>query len=86
MRKLFVSTLRQDISNTLSALDTADTCRVAQQLHSMAGALGAVQLGTLAMAFVELECRLTGMAMTTALTVEVRQNLTQLADVLDAFE
>ena len=59
MRELFVTTLRQDIHTTLTALDSADANRVAQQLHSMAGALGAVQVEAMATAFVELECRLT---------------------------
>jgi two-component system capsular synthesis sensor histidine kinase RcsC len=86
MRELFVTTLRQDIQTTLAALDAADANSVAQQLHGMAGALGAVQINTLASAFVELECRLTGMAVTPALAVAVRQNLTRLQDLLDSLE
>ncbi|AVX88713.1 hybrid sensor histidine kinase/response regulator [Pseudomonas koreensis] len=86
MRELFVTTLRQDIQTTLTALDAADANNVAQQLHSMAGALGAVQVNVLASAFVELECRLTGMAVTPALAVAVRQNLTRLQDLLDSLE
>ncbi|WP_095189887.1 hybrid sensor histidine kinase/response regulator [Pseudomonas sp. Irchel 3E19] len=86
MRELFVTTLRQDIQTTLAALDAADANSVAQQLHSMAGALGAVQINALASAFVELECRLTGMAVTPALAVAVRQNLTRLQDLLDSLE
>ena len=86
MRDLFVTTLRQDIQTTLAALDAVDANRVAQQLHSMAGALGAVQINALASAFVELECRLTGMAVTPALAVAVRQNLTRLQDLLDSLE
>lgn len=86
MRELFVTTLRQDIHATLAALDNADANRVAQQLHSMAGALGAVQAGAMAMTFVELECRLTGMAVTTALALEVRQNLARLNALLDTLE
>ncbi|WP_460091454.1 hybrid sensor histidine kinase/response regulator [Pseudomonas sp. S2_E02] len=86
MRELFVTTLRQDIQTTLAALDAADANSVAQQLHSMAGALGAVQINALASAFVELEYRLTGMAVTPALAVAVRQNLTRLQDLLDSLE
>jgi len=86
MRELFVTTLRQDIHATLTALDSADANRVAQQLHSMAGALGAVQIDAMATAFVELECRLNGMAVTTALNLEVRQNLARLNDLLDTLE
>jgi two-component system capsular synthesis sensor histidine kinase RcsC len=86
MRELFVSTLRKDIQTTLSALDAADANSVAQQLHSMAGALGAVQVEALAQAFVGLECRLTGMSITPPLALEVRQQLARLTDLLDALE
>ena len=86
MRELFVTTLRQDMQVTLTALDNADANRVAQQLHSMAGALGAVQLEELATTFVELECRLNGMSVTSALDLEVRQNLARLKDLLDTLE
>lgn len=86
MRQLFVSTLRKDIQTALSTLNAADANSVAQQLHSMAGALGAVQLEAMANAFVELECRLTGMAITPALAVEVRQKLARLTGLLDTLE
>lgn len=86
MRELFVTTLRQDIHTTLTALDNADANRVAQQLHSMAGALGAVQVEAMATTFVELEYRLHGMAVTRALDLEVRQNLARLNDLLDTLE
>ncbi|WP_339429046.1 hybrid sensor histidine kinase/response regulator [Pseudomonas taetrolens] len=86
MRELFVSTLRRDIQTTLDALDAADANSVAQQLHSMAGALGAVQVEALAQTFVELECRLTGMAITPALAVEVRQQLARLTNLLATLE
>ncbi|MBH3368246.1 response regulator [Pseudomonas carnis] len=86
MRALFVTTLRQDVQATLAALERGDANGVAQQLHSMAGALGSVQLQAMASAFVGLECRLTGMAVTPALTLEVRQNLAQLNALLDTLE
>ncbi|MGH2421735.1 sensor histidine kinase [Pseudomonas sp. C 49-2] len=86
MRELFVTTLRQDVQATLAALDNQDANGAAQQLHSMAGALGAVQLGDMASAFVELELRLTGMAVTPALALEVRRNLAGLTALLDTFE
>ncbi|MDF9620563.1 response regulator [Pseudomonas entomophila] len=86
MRELFVTTLRQDIHTTLTALENADAIRVAQQLHSMAGALGAVQVEAMATTFVDLECRLNGMVVTSALDREVRQNLSQLRDLLDTLE
>ncbi|WP_047540857.1 hybrid sensor histidine kinase/response regulator [Pseudomonas simiae] len=86
MRELFVTTLRQDVHTTLAALDNQDASGTAQQLHSMAGALGAVQLVDLANAFVELELRLTGMAITPTLALEVRRNLARLTALLDSFE
>ncbi|MNH42879.1 hypothetical protein D3C72_2302530 [compost metagenome] len=52
----------------------------------MAGALGAVRVEALASAFVELECRLTGMAITPALALQVRQQLARLTDLLDTLE
>jgi hypothetical protein len=45
---------------------------------------GAVNV--LASAFVELECRLTGMAVTPALAPAVRQIYTRLQDLLDSLE
>ncbi|MDR9877920.1 ATP-binding protein [Pseudomonas allii] len=86
MRELFVTTLRQDVQTTLTALDNQDANGAAQQLHSMAGALGAVQLGDLASTFVALELRLTGMAVTPALALEVRQHLARLSALLDTLE
>lgn len=86
MRELFASTLRKDIETTLNLLDADDANGVAQQLHSMAGALGAVQVEALAHAFVKLECRLIGRAITSALAFEVRQQLARLTALLDALE
>ena len=59
MRELFVTTLRQDIQTTLTALDAADANSVAQQLHSMAGALGAFASA----------CWFTGFSLTSAANV-----------------
>ncbi|VVN53936.1 Sensor histidine kinase RcsC [Pseudomonas fluorescens] len=86
MRELFVTTLRQDVLVTLAALANADANRVAQHLHSMAGALGAVQAGEMATALVALECRLTGMAVTPALAAEVREQLARLNALIEALE
>lgn len=86
MRELFVTTVRQNVHATLAALERANANEVAQQLHSIAGALGSVQLKAMAIAFVELECRLTGMAVTPALALEVRQHLARLNALLDSLE
>jgi two-component system, NarL family, capsular synthesis sensor histidine kinase RcsC len=86
MRELFISTLQQDRQTTLAALDSGDASAVARQLHSMAGALGAVQAGAMAIAFAELECRLMGLTVTPALALEVRQKLERLTALLNALE
>lgn len=86
MRELFISTMQQDKQTTLAALDRGDASAVARQLHSMAGALGAVQAGAMAIAFAELECRLMGLTVTPALALEVRQKLERLTALLNALE
>jgi two-component system capsular synthesis sensor histidine kinase RcsC len=86
MRELFISTMQQDHQTTLAALDSGDASAVARQLHSMAGALGAVQAADMAIAFAELECRLTGLTVTPVLALEVRQKLERLTALLDALE
>lgn len=86
MRELFISTMQQDHQTTLAALDSGDASAVARQLHSMAGALGAVQAGAMAIAFAELECRLMGLTVTPALALEVRQKLEQLTALLNTLE
>ena len=86
MRELVVSTMHQDVQTTLTALERADANAVARQLHSMAGALGAVQVGTMAVAFAELECRLMGLTVTPALALEVRQKLERLTALLNTLE
>lgn len=86
MRALFVTTLRQDVQTTLATLERGDANGVAQQLHSMAGAVGSVQLQAMATAFIELECRLTGMAITPMLALDVRQHLARLSALLDTLE
>lgn len=86
MRELFVKTMQQDRQSALTALHSGDASAVAQQLHNMAGALGSVQAGAIALAFTELECRLTGLALTPALAQEVMQKLQRLTELLDSLE
>jgi len=86
MRELFVSTMEHDRQATLAALESGDASAVARQLHSMAGALGAVQAGAMASAFAELECRLMGLTVTPALALEVRTQLGQLSALLNTLE
>jgi two-component system capsular synthesis sensor histidine kinase RcsC len=86
MRELFISTMKQDRQTTLAALDSGDSNAVARQLHSMAGALGAVQAGAMAIAFAELESRLMGFSITPALALEVNTQLERLNALLNSFE
>ncbi|CRM68071.1 hybrid sensor histidine kinase/response regulator [Pseudomonas sp. 25 R 14] len=83
MRELFASTLQVDIQGVRAALERADANAVAQQLHSMAGALGAVRAENLATAFVDLECRLMGLSVTPALAQEVRGQLERLEALIN---
>lgn len=83
MRELFASTLQADIQGVRAALERADANAVAQQLHSMAGALGAVRAENLATAFVDLECRLMGLSVTPALAQEVRGQLERLEALIN---
>ncbi len=84
MRALFSSTLQQDIVKVRGLLENADTAALAQQLHSMAGALGAVQALSLADTCVRLENQLHGATLITpALAREIDAMLEHLAALLD---
>ncbi|MGF6154141.1 response regulator [Pseudomonas fluorescens] len=86
MRPLFISTLQQDIQRIKTALEQND-CRVlGERLHSIAGALGAVQAIGLAQECVDLECSLAGAILDTSLALKVKQILGRLSNVLDALE
>lgn len=86
MRKLFTTTMSQDIHSTLIALDSGDLDRVKQQLHSMAGALGAVQLETMAKELIDLETRLTSMTVNLSIDQEIRQSLAKISDLLSSLQ
>jgi two-component system capsular synthesis sensor histidine kinase RcsC len=86
MRPLFISTLQQDMRRIGAALEQSDSRIVGERLHSIAGALGAVQAISLAQDCVELECSLAGAILDTSLTLKVKQILGRLSDVLDALE
>ncbi|WP_192564809.1 hybrid sensor histidine kinase/response regulator [Pseudomonas gozinkensis] len=86
MRELFICTMKQDRQTTLAALDSGDSNTVARQLHSMAGALGAVQAGSMAIAFAELESRLMAGSITPTLILEVNTQLDRLNALLNSLE
>ncbi|PMZ21892.1 hybrid sensor histidine kinase/response regulator [Pseudomonas sp. FW306-02-F08-AA] len=84
MRTLFFSTMQQDIDKVTASLRDSDAAALGRHLHSMAGALGAVQAGSLADACISLESRLEGHPLTPALATEVSALLERLAAMLDA--
>ncbi|MBV4484748.1 response regulator [Pseudomonas sp. SWRI153] len=84
MRTLFFSTMQQDIDKVMAALQDKDAAALGRHLHSMAGALGAVQANCLADACVSLENRLEGRPLTQALATEISAMLERLAAMLDA--
>ncbi|WP_426201102.1 ATP-binding protein [Pseudomonas sp. TWP3-1] len=84
MRVLFFSTMQQDIDKVTAALQENDAAALGQHLHGMAGALGAVQAGSLADACINLESRLDGHPLTPALATEISAMLERLAAMLDA--
>ncbi|KJK20270.1 hybrid sensor histidine kinase/response regulator [Pseudomonas sp. 2(2015)] len=86
MRPLFISTMRDDLQLIHCALEQSDGRIVAQRLHSIAGALGAVQASELAEHCTALECRLAGAVLNASLRLEVQQILSRLAAVVDALE
>ncbi|WP_045882891.1 hybrid sensor histidine kinase/response regulator [Pseudomonas chlororaphis] len=86
MRELFIATMRQDIQSVTDALHAEDAKRLAERLHSAAGALGAVQLGNLANNCAELESQILQEAITPAVTREVNDLIQRLTDILNALE
>ncbi|MEG0861438.1 MAG: response regulator [Pseudomonas sp.] len=82
MRPLFISTMQQDIELICSALEQQDTRTLAERLHSMAGALGAVQASSLASLCIDLEEQLHNARLDAALTRQVQLVLKRLATIL----
>ena len=86
MRALFITTLRDDLQKTRAALDSGDGGALANLMHSMAGALGAVQASVLATVCADLECRLAGHDITPPLAREVLHVQARLEALLNAQE
>jgi two-component system capsular synthesis sensor histidine kinase RcsC len=86
MRPLFISTMQQDIHRISAALEKRDSLIVGERLHSIAGALGAVQAIDLAQKCAELESSLAHASLDTSLALKVQQILGRLSHVLDALE
>ncbi|UOB22175.1 ATP-binding protein [Pseudomonas orientalis] len=86
MRTLFISTLQQDIEKLRTLLNGNDATGTAHTLHSMAGALGAVQALELSDTCIALENQLAGQVITPALIQEIETMLDQLRTMLDALQ
>ncbi|MGE7955604.1 response regulator [Pseudomonas sp. NPDC089530] len=86
MRELFITTMRQDVQSVTDALQAQDAKKLAERLHSAAGALGAVQLATLAKNCAELESRILQDAITPSVTVEVESLIQSLTNILNALD
>ncbi len=82
MRPLFLETMNQDLLRLDQALERADPQGAAERLHSIAGALGAVQASSLARSCADMEYRLQEAPSSTSLEQEVRQLMQQLSELL----
>ncbi|PYY79429.1 sensor histidine kinase [Pseudomonas sp. TKO26] len=82
MRPLFLSTMHDDLQRLAKALDTGSGQTAAERLHSIAGAMGAVQAGILAKACAELECQLLENTLNPTLEGQVRQLMQHLSELL----
>lgn len=82
MRPLFVSTMHEDLQRLTKALETGSANAAAERLHSIAGAMGAVQAVALARACAELECQLLENSLSPALVAQVRQLMQRLSELL----
>ncbi len=84
MRPLFISSVQQDLQRISAALEQRDCRRLAETLHSVAGALGAVQAVDLAQACVELESQLAVGRLNTARELQIKQVISRLQALLGA--
>lgn len=82
MRPLFVSSVQHDLQRISAALEQRDCRRLAETLHSVAGALGAVQALDLAQACVELESQLASGRLNPALEMRINQVSSRLSALL----
>ena len=86
MRPLFISSVQQDIQRIGVALAQRDTRNLGQLLHSIAGALGAVQALSLAQACIELESALDRGSLDTTLELKVKTVMRRLSAVLETLQ
>lgn len=86
MRPLFVQTMNHDLQRLDQTLASTDLQSAAERLHSIAGALGAVQAPALARACAEMECRLQDGPWSSSLEQQVRQLMQRLSELLAFLE
>ena len=86
MRPLFISSVQQDLQRIGAALAQRDAHGLGQLLHSVAGALGAVQALSLAQACIELESALNRGSLDTALELKVKAVMQRLSAVLETLQ
>ena len=86
MRPLFISSVQQDVQRIGVALVQRDARGLGQLLHSIAGALGAVQALSLAQACIELESALDRGSLDTTLELKVKTVMQRLSAVLETLQ
>lgn len=86
MRPLFISSVQHDLQRIGAALEQRDARGIGQLLHSVAGALGAVQALNLAQDCIELENALNRGSLDTALALRVKAVMQRLSAVLDTLQ
>ncbi|PZW79249.1 two-component system capsular synthesis sensor histidine kinase RcsC [Pseudomonas sp. 2848] len=86
MRTLFVSTMQDDMNHLLQALEQRNSQRLVERLHSISGALGAVQARALAEQCLALENALLGAPIDASLVERVDEVLARLTAILASLE
>lgn len=86
MRTLFISTMQEDMNLLLQALEQRNSQRLIERLHSISGALGAVQARALAEQCCALENALPSAPIDASLVERVDEVLTRLTAILASLE
>lgn len=86
MRTLFIETMAQDVQALLAALEQGDAQALGRQLHSVAGALGAVQVISLAERCIAIEVQLAQATLDEPVRQCVHQVIEQLTALSDTLK
>lgn len=84
MRALFISTMNEDLQQLRLSLEQRDHRRLGERLHSVAGALGAVQARALSEQCCALEDALANSPLDATLAARMREVLDRLSAMLDS--